>query len=279
MEVIKLNDPKLVEEQNRISQNLFKKIWKGDDFDSKDATKAMFFMIFKIQSTVESTNTKLKEVETKLKEVEKIANLEKSTNANGEKICQIQLRINELECEQCKNQIILRKVPLHASVNTGGTETNAQTVEQIEDIFKDMELEFEEKDFPEVFRVPIKGNQNKRKTVPNIFAKFPNFSALSKFYKNISNLQNSDDYSGIRVDKYVPQSMIEDYNNAQAKAFELRNQKPKKKTFIKLTKGKVILSYKTPSGSTWKECSYEPPEDKTEEEVAGNASKKRKTPT
>ena len=272
LEIIKLNDPKVVEEQNKISQELFKTIWQGKDFEIKDAIKAIFFMQFKVQSTVESSNSKLKELETKL---------EQNENENREKISQLQLRINELECDQCKNQIIFRKFPLHASVNTGGTETNAQTVEQIKDLFKDMELEFEDKELPEVFRVPIKGTQNKRKTVPNIFVKFPTFSALTKFYKNISNLQESDEYSGIKVDKFVPHSMLEDYNNAQAKAFELRNHTPKKKTFIKLSKGKVILTYKTPSGSTWKECSYEPPEEENNEEesTTGNVTKKRKTAT
>ena len=280
MEVIKLNDPKVVDEQNKISQELFKEIWKGKDFEMKDAIKAIFFMMFKVQNTVETSNKKLATIETKLEGLEnKLREVDKSTKANGDKISELQLRINELECEQHKNQIIIRKFPLHASVNTGGKETNEQTVEQIKDLFQDMDLTFGDKDFPEVFRVPTKSTQNKRKTIPNIFVKFPNFLALTKFYKNISNLQDSTEYKDIRVDKFVPQSMLDDYNNAQAKAFELRNQTPKKKTFIKLYKGKVILSYKSPSGSTWKECSYEPTITTEEQDTAGNASKKRKNPT
>ena len=257
------NDPNIIREMDKKCQTLFKEIWEENDFNTNAAIKAMFFMIFNIKSTTESTNT----------QVAKISIIEQATYENKESIKNLQLRINELECEQCKNQIILRKVPLHPSVSTGGTETNNQTTEQITNLFKDLKIEYQPKDFPEAFRVPIKGNQNKRKTIPNIFLKFPTFSALSQFYKNISNLQESDDFNEIRVDKFVPQSMLEDYNNAQAKAYTLRNQKPKKKTFIKLSKGKVILLYKTPSGSTWKESTYE---SEITETKARNAPKKRK---
>ena len=70
MEVIKLNDPKVVDEQNKISQELFKEIWKGKDFEMKDAIKAIFFMMFKVQNTVETSNKKLATIETKLEGLE-----------------------------------------------------------------------------------------------------------------------------------------------------------------------------------------------------------------
>ena len=80
------------------------------------------------------------------------------------------------------------------------------------------------------------------------------------------------------MDKFVPQSLLEDYNNAQTKAYTLRQQKPKKKTFIKLAKGKVILLYKTPSGSVWKESPFEPEKENVEQSGSqpGNLAKKRK---
>ena len=274
---INVTDPEIVKRQEAVCQSLFSDIWADNEFEMKDAIKAMFFMLYNIKSTTDSTNTQMS----------RVSKIEQATQSNKESINDLQLRLNELECEQVKNQIILRKVPLHPSVSTGGEETQEQTVQQMNDLLQDMKITFQAKDYPEVFRVPLSKTQNKRKVIPNIFVKFPNFTGLSDFYRNLSYLQESENYKDIRVDKFVPQSMLEDYNNAQAKAYILRHQTPKKKTFIKLAKGKVILKYKTPSGTTWKEASFEPESNESTETPTasgsgtqvGNASKKRKTPT
>ena len=90
------NDPNIIREMDKKCQTLFKEIWEENDFDTNAAIKAMFFMIFNIKSTTESTNT----------QVEKISIIEQATYENKESIKNLQLRINELECSNISKRAL-----------------------------------------------------------------------------------------------------------------------------------------------------------------------------
>ena len=192
----------------------------------------------KVNASLKSVETKFDDVETKLERVDK-----KMTN---------------LEIENHAKKFILKKVQtkLAKGEKKEHLETTKLIVAEILNIAK-MDL----KSIDQVYRIyPTQNQKTARKKqeneYPNIFLKFSSENDIVSFTEKINDIKKAGKFKNLQFEKFVPPCLIENWNKANLKAYNLRKQKSMiTRTFIK--NGEVELLAKSKKEDSFVKFDYD----------------------
>ena len=177
-------------------------------------------------ASLNSVETKFDDMETKLEHVDK--------------------KMINLEIENHAKNFILKKVrtKLAKDEKKENLKTTKSIVEEILNIAK-MDL----KSIDQVYRIyPNQNQKTARKKqeneYPNIFLKFSSKNDIVSFTEKLNDIKKAGKFKKMQFEKYVPACLIDNWNKANLKAYNLRKEKSMiTRTFIK--NGEVELLAKS----------------------------------
>ena len=192
----------------------------------------------KVDASLNSVETKFDDMETKLEHVDK--------------------KMINLEIENHAKNFILKKVrtKLAKDEKKENLKTTKSIVEEILNIAK-MDL----KSIDQVYR--IYPNQNQKTTrkkqeneYPNIFLKFSSKNDIVSFTEKLNDIKKAGKFKKMQFEKYVPACLIDNWNKANLKAYNLRKEKSMiTRTYIK--NGEVELLAKSKKEDSFVKFDYD----------------------
>ena len=212
-------------------------IKNGEDFDIKSALKTLFLM--QLQNDQEKRVAKLEN---------KMSELEKKLDEKSEIIDDLESRLLMQEVESHSTKIVIRNLAMHKGAKEG-RETAAQTRQISNEILQCSGIS--ENIVKDTFRIYYKAEKNKTAKCPAMVVEFFSKSNLAEFMSKISDIKKVPNLEEIQVDRYIPNSVMPEFEKASKEAYSLR--KKSYKTKVILTKfGHFLLLAKGPDDKDFK---------------------------
>ena len=211
-----------------------KSLTNGEPIDEADFRIVVFLALFgPSERNVLDLSQKVCSIENDIKETKK------EVLYHDIYFKEVDKRLVSLEVENHSNKFLLKNVPLKVA---GDKENFSDTEKTVEDLLHLANLDLTSVD--EFFRLypktEKKNDTNNDTKPPNIFMKFSCKRQLYQFIGKLGEIKKHRKFQNIQLEKMVPSRLMEIWNRANLKAFELRKEK-KMKTKTEIRYDEVLL--------------------------------------
>lgn len=171
----------------------------------------------------------------------------------------LKTRVNQLEINNVRNNVILKDLPLHSAARLG-KESNEQTTEVVKEALTSLGIEnpmFDAKRFE--LKITARGsrrNSTRSAPKPGILVKFANFNDKKRLFQGLMQHKSSSSSRLVQkikvVDEY-PKFLLEEYNSKEKMAFDFRKQHRGSKTKTRLKGQSIVLLAKKENETEFQE--------------------------
>ena len=210
----------------------------------------------RVDASLDSIETKVENVKTKADD--SLNSVETKFDDMETKLEHVDKKMINLEIENHAKNFILKKVrtKLAKDEKKENLKTTKSIVEEILNIAK-MDL----KSIDQVYRIyPNQNQKTARKKqeneYPNIFLKFSSKNDIVSFTEKLNDIKKAGKFKKMQFEKYVPACLIDNWNKANLKAYNLRKEKSMiTRTYIK--NGEVELLAKSKKEDSFVKFDYD----------------------
>ena len=182
----------------------------------------------------------------------KVETLEKELAEKNEIIDNLDSRLLMQEVSMHESKIIIRNLNLHVGAQKG-KETRLQTRQVAEQVLKSGQLSVDA--IRETHRIYYKPEKSKPAKCPSLILEFNSTYDLAEFMSKIETIKKAPKMEKIQVDRFIPPSLMPEFEKASKEAFSLR--KKGLKTKIIVTKNaKMLLLAKGPKDEDFSKRDY-----------------------
>ena len=222
-------------------RELLEIIKDGGEIDMKATLKTLFLM--QLQNDQEKRVAQLES---------RMSDLEKQLEEKNEIIEDFESRLLIQEVESNSTKIVIRNLAMHKNTKDV-RETPVKTRQIANEILKFSGIT--ENVVKDTFRIYYKAEKNKKAKMPAMVIEFFSKANLAEFMSKISDIKKVPNLEKIQVDRFIPYSLMEEYEKASKEAFSLRKKGFKTKTIV--TKfGNVLLLAKGPKDQDFEKQNY-----------------------